>query len=181
MSPIERSRITNEPMGLPSSEALRLAADVIGRRYVLPETMEHPQIRSECMRLAYLLMAYGLIPAKAPGGGTARCDDRSLARRAIPDWKECRHGQDREDDSAGSRVGYREAACIKAEREARTLRTGALILLSRKTARVARQFLLGATRVCFVMSGDSNRPGRVGWISMMRPARKSASAPTRQT
>jgi hypothetical protein len=30
---------------------------------------------------------------------------------------------------------------------------------------VARQFSLGATRVCFVMRGDSNRPGRVGWIS----------------
>jgi hypothetical protein len=84
MSPIERSRITNEPMGLPSSEALRLAADVIGRRYVLPETMEHPQIRSECMRLAYLLMAYGLIPAKAPGGGTARCDDRILCAPCNP-------------------------------------------------------------------------------------------------
>ena len=56
-----------------------------------------------------------------------------------------------------------------------------LALLSRKNGEVAGQFSLGATRVCFVMRGDSNRPGRVGWISMMQPARKNASAPTRQT
>ena len=49
-----------EPMGLPSPEALQVATDVIRRRYVLPETMEHPEVRSECMRLAYLIMAYGL-------------------------------------------------------------------------------------------------------------------------
>ena len=68
MSPIERPRVTNEPMGLPSSAALQLATDVIRRRYVLPETMEHPQVRSECMRLAYLLMAYGLIRDEVQGG-----------------------------------------------------------------------------------------------------------------
>jgi hypothetical protein len=33
-----------------------------------------------------------------------------------------------------------------------------LILLSRNTARSPGSFLLGATRLCFVMSGDSNRP-----------------------
>jgi hypothetical protein len=52
----------DEPMGLPSPEALRLATDAIRRRYVLPETMEHPQVRSECMRLAYMIMACGLAP-----------------------------------------------------------------------------------------------------------------------
>ena len=60
MSPIERPCITDEPMGLPSPEALQMATDVIRRRYVLPETMERPEVRSECMRLAYLIMAYGL-------------------------------------------------------------------------------------------------------------------------
>ena len=49
-----------QPMGLPSPEALQMATDVIRRRYVLPETMERPEVRSECMRLAYLIMAYGL-------------------------------------------------------------------------------------------------------------------------
>jgi homoserine kinase len=53
MSPIERPC-------LPSPEALQVATDVIRRRYVLPETMERPEVRSECMRLAYLIMAYGL-------------------------------------------------------------------------------------------------------------------------
>ena len=47
-------------MGLPSPEPLQMATDVIRRRYVLPETMERPEVRSECMRLAYLIMAYGL-------------------------------------------------------------------------------------------------------------------------
>jgi hypothetical protein len=60
MSPIERPCITDEPMGLPSPEALQMATDVIRRRYVLPRTMERPEVRSECMRLAYLIMAYGL-------------------------------------------------------------------------------------------------------------------------
>jgi hypothetical protein len=53
-------------MGLPSSEALQLATDAIRRRYVLPETMAHPSVRSECMRLAYMIMACGLVP-RPPG------------------------------------------------------------------------------------------------------------------
>jgi hypothetical protein len=60
MSPIERLCITAEPMGRPSREALQLAPNVVRQRYVLAETMEHPEVRSECMRLAYLIMAYGL-------------------------------------------------------------------------------------------------------------------------
>jgi hypothetical protein len=63
MSPTDRPCITDEPMGLPSPEALQLAMGVIRQRYALPETMEHPQVRSECMRLAYLIMAYGLAPS----------------------------------------------------------------------------------------------------------------------
>jgi hypothetical protein len=63
MSPIERACTTDEPMGLPSPEALQVATDVIRRRYVLPETMGCPEVRFECMRLAYLVMAYGLAPS----------------------------------------------------------------------------------------------------------------------
>ena len=48
------------PFGMPSPEALQLATAVIRRRYVLPETMQHPRVRSECIRLAYLIQAYGL-------------------------------------------------------------------------------------------------------------------------
>ena len=36
------------PFGMPSPEALQLATEDIRRRYVLPETMQHPQVRSEC-------------------------------------------------------------------------------------------------------------------------------------
>jgi hypothetical protein len=39
---------------------LQVATDAIRRRYVLRETMDRPEVRSECMRLAYLIMAYGL-------------------------------------------------------------------------------------------------------------------------
>lgn len=69
MSPIERPCITDEPMGLPSPEALQVATDVIRRRYVLPETMGRPEVRSECMRLAYL--------------NTKSRADESLKRRTI--------------------------------------------------------------------------------------------------
>ena len=48
------------PLGMPCPEALRLATAVISRRYVLPETMQNPQVRSDCMRLAYLIQAFGL-------------------------------------------------------------------------------------------------------------------------
>ena len=50
---------------LPSPEALQMATDAIRRRYVLPETMQHPEVRSECLRLAYLIQSYGLTTANA--------------------------------------------------------------------------------------------------------------------
>ena len=53
------------PFGMPSPEALQLATAVIRQRYVLPETMQHPQVRSECIRLAYLIQAYGLASTNA--------------------------------------------------------------------------------------------------------------------
>ena len=49
-------------LGMPSPEALRMASDAMRRHYVLPETMEHPAVRAECLRLAYLIQAYGLAP-----------------------------------------------------------------------------------------------------------------------
>jgi hypothetical protein len=39
------------PFGMPSPEALQLATAVIRQRYVLPETMQHPRVRSECFPL----------------------------------------------------------------------------------------------------------------------------------
>ena len=42
------------PHGLPSPGALEVATDAIGRHYE-PETMQHPEVRSECIRLAYLI------------------------------------------------------------------------------------------------------------------------------
>jgi hypothetical protein len=44
---------------MPSPEALPLAADAIQRRYLLPETTQHPVVKSECIWLAYLIQAYG--------------------------------------------------------------------------------------------------------------------------
>jgi hypothetical protein len=74
--PFERPH--DVPLGMPSPEALRLATAVISRRYVLPETMQHPQVRSECMRLAYLIQAYGLVaqqsscPTSSPDPSTLK-------------------------------------------------------------------------------------------------------------
>ena len=56
--PIERPH--DVPCGMPSPEALRLATAAISSRYVLPETIQHPHVRSECLGLAYLIQAYGL-------------------------------------------------------------------------------------------------------------------------
>ena len=50
----------DRPVGLPSVEALQMAADAMSRHYVLPETMRHPAIQSATRSLAYTLMAYGL-------------------------------------------------------------------------------------------------------------------------
>ena len=61
--PTERPH--DAPLGMPSPEALQMATDAIRRRYVLPETMQHPEVRSECLRLAYLIQSYGLTTAKA--------------------------------------------------------------------------------------------------------------------
>jgi hypothetical protein len=60
--PIERPR--EVPLGMPSPEALQMATDAVRRRYVLAETMQHPEIRAECLRLAYLVQAYGLAPTR---------------------------------------------------------------------------------------------------------------------
>lgn len=50
--------------GTPSFGAVQVATDAIGRHYE-PETMQHPQVRAECMRLAYLIQAFGLATAKS--------------------------------------------------------------------------------------------------------------------
>jgi len=47
-------------LGMPSREALRVATNAMRARYVLPETLQHPEVKSECLRLAYLIQAYGL-------------------------------------------------------------------------------------------------------------------------
>jgi hypothetical protein len=76
-------RLGDVPLGMPSPVALQLASDTICRRYVLPETMEHPQVRSECMRLAYMIQAYGLAQRDAqclaciPEPQSERCSDAS--------------------------------------------------------------------------------------------------------
>ena len=42
-----------------------MATVAMRRHYVLPETIEHPAVRSECLRLAYLIQAYGLASTKS--------------------------------------------------------------------------------------------------------------------
>jgi hypothetical protein len=52
------------PLGMPSTEAMQMATDAMRRHYVLPETMEQPAVKAECLRLAYLIQAYGLASTK---------------------------------------------------------------------------------------------------------------------
>ena len=42
-----------------------MAGNAIARHFVLPETRAHPVIQSATTRLAYTLMAYGLVPTKS--------------------------------------------------------------------------------------------------------------------
>jgi CheY-like chemotaxis protein len=74
---------SDRPMGLPSVEAMRMAADALSRHYVLPETVQHPAIQSETTRLAYTLMAYGMAPTKtepAAAWSTIAIQQSSAAR-----------------------------------------------------------------------------------------------------
>ena len=54
----------NWPPGLPSPEALLTATDALRRQYVLSGTVLHPVIAGQAIELAYLLCAYGLVPAE---------------------------------------------------------------------------------------------------------------------
>jgi CheY-like chemotaxis protein len=63
--PSEKTHAPGRPMGAPSAEALVMAGEAIARHFVLPETRAHPVIQSATRRLAYTLMAYGLVPTKA--------------------------------------------------------------------------------------------------------------------
>ena len=47
-------------LGMPSPEALLAATNAMRSRCVLPETLQHHEVKSECLRLAYLIQAYGL-------------------------------------------------------------------------------------------------------------------------
>jgi CheY-like chemotaxis protein len=73
-------------MGQPSAEALQTATDAVGRYCILPETMEHPVIRSACTRLAYHLMAYGLVPTGQDAAvvATARRRENSVGLHRTP-------------------------------------------------------------------------------------------------
>ena len=62
--PTERPH--DAPLGMPSPEALQMATDATRRCYLLPETMQHPEVRSQCLRLAYLIQSYGLTANAEP-------------------------------------------------------------------------------------------------------------------
>jgi hypothetical protein len=74
--PIEHPR--DVPLGMPSPEALQMASDAMRRHYVLPETMEHPAVRAECLRLAYLIQAYGLASTKPESQNHATEEQRDV-------------------------------------------------------------------------------------------------------
>ena len=47
---------------LPSPQALQIALDAARRNYAYPETTLHPEVASSIRKLAFDLMAYGLVP-----------------------------------------------------------------------------------------------------------------------
>jgi CheY-like chemotaxis protein len=53
-------RHVERPTGPPSSRALAMATDAICHHFVLQETRQHPSVQSAAVRLAHLLIAYGL-------------------------------------------------------------------------------------------------------------------------
>ena len=57
--------VTDDQTVWPAPEALHLATTVIRRGYMLPETAEHPIIKSEFINLALLVVAWGLAAAPA--------------------------------------------------------------------------------------------------------------------
>ena len=61
----ERPHVTDDQTIWLSPEAFHLATAVIQRGYILPETMEHPAVKSESINLAFLIMAWGLAPTAA--------------------------------------------------------------------------------------------------------------------
>ena len=68
-----------------------MATDAMRRHYVLPETMEHPAFRSECLRLAYLIQAYGLASTKPELHDDAteeQHDGRSLRCSPTPPFRD---------------------------------------------------------------------------------------------
>jgi hypothetical protein len=58
----------------PTRHAMQMAREALRRGFVLPETVSHPVIEKQVMSLAYLLMAYGLVPEQ-------REPDRIVTRR----------------------------------------------------------------------------------------------------
>ncbi len=100
--------IASEALGMPSPEALQLATEVIRRRYILPETMRHPAVRSECLRLAYLIMAYGLAPPEPEGHARARAAQRQGEMRRPATPREPRGGPPRGRDRDTEAVRGRE-------------------------------------------------------------------------
>lgn len=78
---IERPDVTDDQTVWPSTEALHLATAVIRRGYLLPETMEHPVVKSECISPAFLIMAWGLAPTDAACRDSADTQPASPAAR----------------------------------------------------------------------------------------------------
>ena len=75
-------RLYDTEHGTPSTEAVLAATDAMRRQYVLPETMQHEAIRTECLGLAYLIQAYGLASI------SPATHDEPYWMDAIPSWYE---------------------------------------------------------------------------------------------
>jgi CheY-like chemotaxis protein len=68
--------------GLPSPQALKLATEAVRRSFSCPDVLQHPVVASSIRRLAYQLMAYGLVPAE-PAVETAASKPRPAGQHVL--------------------------------------------------------------------------------------------------
>jgi hypothetical protein len=66
----ERQYATDDQTVWPAPEALRLATAVIGRGNILPETVEHPIIKFECIKTCVLVCRSGSSSPLPPHAGS---------------------------------------------------------------------------------------------------------------
>jgi CheY-like chemotaxis protein len=84
----EERMSTREPVRpnpLPSLRALTIATEIVRKGYIRPETILHPVIKSSITKLAYELVAYGLVPEEPESTAASERPRRSSQHVLVVD------------------------------------------------------------------------------------------------